>query len=62
MSESAGTQERRRRFPAAPIVAVNLRTFFTLLALLATVSLLGTTLATLNATTVNPGAPSRLAR
>jgi hypothetical protein len=55
MSESAETQERRRRFPAAPIVAVNLRTFFTLLALLATVSLLGTTLATLNATTVNPG-------
>jgi hypothetical protein len=55
MSEAAGTQERRRRFPAAPFVMVNLRTFFTLLALLATVSLLGTTLATLNATTVNPG-------
>jgi hypothetical protein len=55
VSDTAGTQERRRRFPAAPIVAVNLRTFFTLLALLATVSLLGATLATLNATTVNPG-------
>ncbi|MDQ6918012.1 MAG: hypothetical protein M3Z98_01510 [Candidatus Dormibacteraeota bacterium] len=56
MSDAAGTQERRRRFPAAPLVAVNFRTFVTLLALLATVSLLGTTLATLNATTVNPGA------
>jgi hypothetical protein len=55
VSDSAEAHERRRRFPAAPIVAVNLRTFFTLLALLATVSLLGATLATLNATTVNPG-------
>ncbi len=55
MSDAAGTRERRRRFPAAPLVAVNFRTFVTLLALLATVSLLGTTLATLNATTVNPG-------
>jgi hypothetical protein len=55
VSEAAGTQERRRRFPAAPLIAINFRTFFTLLALLATVSLLGTTLATLNAITVNPG-------
>ena len=55
MSDAAGAQEPRRRFPAAPLVAVNFRTFLTLLALLATVSLLGTTLATLNATTVNPG-------
>ena len=55
MSDATATQERRRRFPAAPLVAVNFRTFLTLLALLATVSLLGTTLATLHATTVNPG-------
>lgn len=55
MSEAAEPQERRRRFPVAPLVAVNFRTFLTLLALLATVSLLGTTLAILNATTVNPG-------
>ena len=55
MSDAAGSHERRRRFPAAPVVAVSLRTFLTLLALLATVALLGTTLATLNATTVNPG-------
>jgi hypothetical protein len=55
VSAATETQERRRRFPAAPLVAVNFRTFLTLLALLATVSLLGTTLATLNATTVNPG-------
>jgi hypothetical protein len=55
VSDAAGTQERRRRLPAAPFAMVSARTFFTLLALLATVSLLGTTLATLNATTVNPG-------
>jgi len=56
MSDAAGAQDRRRRrFPAAPFVMVSLRTFLTLLALLATVSLLGTTLATLNATTINPG-------
>lgn len=55
MSDTAETEGRRRRLPAAPFVAVNLRTFFTLLALMATVALLGTTLATLNATTINPG-------
>lgn len=55
MSETAEVQDRRRRRRAAPLFALNLRTFTTLLALLATVSLLGTTLATLNATTVNPG-------
>ena len=55
MSEAAPTEERRRHGPIAPLTAINLRTFLTLLALLATVSLLGTTLATLNATTVNPG-------
>jgi hypothetical protein len=55
MSDAAATQERRRRLPAAPLAMVSARTFFTLLALLATVSLLATTLATLNATTINPG-------
>ena len=55
MSETAATEDRRRRLPAAPVVAINARTFFTLLTLLATVSLLGTTLAQLSATTVNPG-------